>query len=177
MLGVLRRATCNASCKVKLNPAKMRLPAGGISPSETHVVAAARVLLREIGVVFSSDDLQLVRDEGVSITLSDGKKQRVLVFSASSPSHFLASNLRTAAKIEAGAVEKAVPNALRCIFIGYCDESAGYWIMNLVTGKLIRTIHVAFDESQDAHVLQPTPASLSASNGSQPSNVNPRGGN
>jgi hypothetical protein len=40
-----------------------------ILPNETHVVAAARVLLRETGLQFSRDDLQLVRDEVVSITL------------------------------------------------------------------------------------------------------------
>jgi hypothetical protein len=45
--------------------------------------------------------LQPVRDEAVLITLSNGQKQHLLVFSAFAPSHFIASHLRTAAKIEA----------------------------------------------------------------------------
>jgi hypothetical protein len=39
-------------------------------PNETPLAAAARVLERESGRPFSSDDLQLVRHEVVSITLS-----------------------------------------------------------------------------------------------------------
>jgi hypothetical protein len=35
------------------------------------------------------------------ITLAKGEKQHVSVFSASAPSHFTSSHLRTAAKIEA----------------------------------------------------------------------------
>jgi hypothetical protein len=52
---------------------------GGMLPNETHVAGAARVLFRETGLPFSSDDLLLVRDEVLSITLADVKKQHVRV--------------------------------------------------------------------------------------------------
>jgi hypothetical protein len=60
----------------------------------------------EAGLPFSSDELQLVRDEVVvSMVLSNGKKENVLVSSASVssayvPSSFISSHLRTVAKIE-----------------------------------------------------------------------------
>jgi hypothetical protein len=53
---------------------KVWFPVRGKLPNETHVAAECRVLLPITGLSFSSDDLQLVRDEVVSITLSDGTK-------------------------------------------------------------------------------------------------------
>jgi hypothetical protein len=49
------------------------LPAGEILPNETHVASPTPVLLHETGLLFSSDNLQLVRDEEVLVTLADGK--------------------------------------------------------------------------------------------------------
>jgi hypothetical protein len=37
------------------------------------------------------------------------------------------------------------------MFIGYCDDGPSYWLLNLANGKLVRSIHVAFVESQPAH--------------------------
>jgi hypothetical protein len=59
---------------------KVWFPASGILPNETISAAAAQVLLRETGLTFSSDDVQLVRDEVVSITLADGEKTSRLGF-------------------------------------------------------------------------------------------------
>jgi 8-oxo-dGTP pyrophosphatase MutT (NUDIX family) len=56
---------------------KVWFPAGGLLPNETHVSSIARVLLCETGLPFSSGDLALIRDEVISITLSDGTKQHV----------------------------------------------------------------------------------------------------
>jgi hypothetical protein len=50
---------------------KVWLPARGVFLEETHVVTTARVLLHEAALPLSSDDLKLVRDEVLSITLSD----------------------------------------------------------------------------------------------------------
>jgi hypothetical protein len=61
----------------KVQSGKVWLSVGGISPIETIVALVSRVL-RETGLAFSSDEL--VRDEVVLITLSDGTKQRVSVF-------------------------------------------------------------------------------------------------
>jgi hypothetical protein len=58
------------------------------------------VLLREIGLPFLSDDLHLFRGEVVSITLSDGTKHHVSIFSASAPSKFSISHLHTDDNIE-----------------------------------------------------------------------------
>jgi hypothetical protein len=70
--------------------------------NETHVASVARVVLLKIGMPFSSDDLELVRDQIVSITLSNGEKRHVSAFSSvSSPSIFIASRSRTVANIEA----------------------------------------------------------------------------
>jgi hypothetical protein len=77
-------------------------PAGGILPNEIHLVATTRVFLRETSLLFSSDDLQLVRDEIVPIALSDGTKHHVSVFaSLAPPSNDIAPHLCTAPKIEA----------------------------------------------------------------------------
>jgi hypothetical protein len=53
-------------------------------------------------------------------------------------------------------MDKLTPKALSCMFIGYCDDGMGYLILNLVAGKLVRTIHVASVESQPVHA-QTTP--------------------
>jgi hypothetical protein len=53
---------------------KVWFPARGILRNETHVAKGTRVMLRETGLPFSRYDLQLVRDEVLSITLADGKK-------------------------------------------------------------------------------------------------------
>jgi hypothetical protein len=67
---------------------------------ETHASVASRVMLRETGSPFSSDDLQLVRNDVVWIRLSDGTKEHVSVFAASAPYSFITSHLPTVHKIE-----------------------------------------------------------------------------
>jgi hypothetical protein len=71
---------------------KVWFPASGNLPNERHAAKAARVLFRETGAPCSSDDLQLVRGEVVSITPSDSSKRHVSVLSASAPSQFNASH-------------------------------------------------------------------------------------
>jgi hypothetical protein len=61
------------------------------------------------------------------------------------------------------------PKALRCMFISECDDGPGYSILNLATGKLGRTIHVAFVKSQPAHAPLAPPVACSTSQTS-PSN-------
>jgi hypothetical protein len=58
-------------------------------------------------------------------------------------------------RLEDRYMDKLSPKALRYIFIG--DDGSGNMILNLATGKLVRTIHVAFVESQHAHA-PPTPS-------------------
>jgi hypothetical protein len=58
-------------------------------------------MLREIGLPFSSDDLQLVCGEVLLITLSDGSKQHISVFAAFTPSNFITSHKCTDAEVEA----------------------------------------------------------------------------
>jgi hypothetical protein len=74
-------------------------------------------LLCETGLPFSSDDLQLVRDEVVSITVSNGTKKHISVFAASPPSNFIASHLRTATKIEATIDTVATQLADSCVVL------------------------------------------------------------
>jgi hypothetical protein len=68
---------------------------GELIPNVRHIGGVSRVLLRDIGLPFWSEDLQLVRDEVVSITRSDGTKHHVSNFAASAPSSFSTSHLRT----------------------------------------------------------------------------------
>jgi hypothetical protein len=60
--------------------------------------------LRETGLPFSNDGLELVRDEVVTIALTDGKEQHVLVFSEFTPPHFIAGHLFPVAMIKASIV-------------------------------------------------------------------------
>jgi hypothetical protein len=86
---------------VKLNPVRCGFQLAEFLPNETYVTTAARVLLRETGLPFSSGDLQLVRDEAVSIMLSDSTKHHVSVFASSAPSNFISFHFHTAFKIYA----------------------------------------------------------------------------
>jgi hypothetical protein len=60
-------------------------------------------------------------------------------------------------RLEDRYMDKLSPKALQCMFIGYYGGGPGYWLLNLATGKPVRTIHVAFVESQPAHA-PPTPS-------------------
>jgi hypothetical protein len=59
------------------------------------------MLLRETCLPILSDDLQLVLDEIVSITLSGGTKRYISAFCGASSLKLHCFHLRTAAKIEA----------------------------------------------------------------------------
>jgi hypothetical protein len=104
-------------------------PAGGILPNEIHVAVTAQVMLRETGLSFLSGDLQLVRYEVISIALPDGIKHHVSVFSAYAPSHFSASYLRTAAKIEA---------AIDVVAIQLADSYVGL-VYDTVSGQALES--------------------------------------
>jgi hypothetical protein len=58
-------------------------------------------MLRDAGLLFSSDDFQLGGDKVVSISVSDRTKQHVSVSVAFALSNFIPFNLRPAPKIEA----------------------------------------------------------------------------
>jgi hypothetical protein len=57
------------------------------------------------------------------------------------------------------------------MFIGHCDDGRGYWLLNLAIGKLVRSIHVAFVESQPAHAPAAPPVACGTSQASPPSGL------
>jgi hypothetical protein len=61
------------------------------------------------------------------------------------------------------------------MFIGYNDDDPGYWILNLATGKLVRTIHVTFVESQPAHAPIAPPIAFGTSQASPPNGIKHKG--
>jgi hypothetical protein len=78
-------------------------------------------------------------------------------------------------RLEDRYMDKLSLKALRCMFTGYCDDGPCYWILNLASGKLVRTIHVAFVESQPAEA-PPTPSVAYGTFQASPSNsLEPRG--
>jgi hypothetical protein len=99
-------------------------PTDRILPNERHV--AAQGLSRETNMPFSSDDLHLVRDEVVWITLTGGKKHHISVFSASTPSQVIVSDLHTAAKIEKSIDTVATQLADRYVVRAFVSISGRY---------------------------------------------------
>jgi hypothetical protein len=78
-----------------------------VLPNEAHV-ATLRVLRRATGMRLLSDDLGLVRNDAVSIPLSEGKKHHVSVFTARVPYGIFNSHFRTlATKVEAAVETKS----------------------------------------------------------------------
>eukprot|EP00873_Tetraselmis_striata_P028973 jgi/Tetstr1/449237/TSEL_036442.t1 len=56
---------------------------------------------------------------------------------------------------------KLEPRALKCMLVGQCDDGPGYWLYNLQSGRVIRSVHVAFLEGIPAHAPPPsTPADV-----------------
>eukprot|EP00873_Tetraselmis_striata_P026590 jgi/Tetstr1/446854/TSEL_034332.t1 len=56
---------------------------------------------------------------------------------------------------------KLEPRALKCMMVGQCDDGPGYWLYNLHSGRVIRSVHVAFLEGIPAHAPPPsTPADV-----------------
>jgi hypothetical protein len=64
--------------------------------------------------------------------------------------------------------DKLSPTALRYMFNGHCNDGPGYSILNLATGKLDCTIHLALDESQPAQAPTTPPVAPCTSQASPP---------
>jgi 8-oxo-dGTP pyrophosphatase MutT (NUDIX family) len=73
---------------------KTWFPAGSILPNEEHVDVVVRELHEETGLIMTPDDLTLLSDALVLVTLPQGR-QLVYVYSASIPVLFATNNLRT----------------------------------------------------------------------------------
>jgi 8-oxo-dGTP pyrophosphatase MutT (NUDIX family) len=78
---------------------KTWFPAGSVLPNEEHVDAVVRELHEETGLVLTPDDLTVLSDEPVRVTLPQGR-HLVYVYSASIPVLFATNNLRTPAQVE-----------------------------------------------------------------------------
>jgi ADP-ribose pyrophosphatase YjhB (NUDIX family) len=78
---------------------KTWFPIGSILPNEEHVDAVVRELHEETGLVMIPDDLTVLSDAHVRVTLPQGR-HLVYVYSASVPVLFATSHLRTPTQIE-----------------------------------------------------------------------------
>jgi hypothetical protein len=72
-------------------------------------------------------------------------------------------------------MDKPSPSPLCRMFIGDCDDGPEYWDFNLATGKLLRTFHVAFVESQPAYAPTAPSVASRTSQASPPSGLDPGG--
>jgi 8-oxo-dGTP pyrophosphatase MutT (NUDIX family) len=78
---------------------KTWFPAGSILPNEEPVDAAVRELHEETGLVLTPDDLTMLSEAPVRVTLPQGR-QLVYVYSASITVLFSTNNLRTPVEVE-----------------------------------------------------------------------------
>jgi 8-oxo-dGTP pyrophosphatase MutT (NUDIX family) len=69
-------------------------------PNEEHVDAAIREMFEETGLTLTPDDLSMLSNNPVRMSLLEGKHQLVCVYSASHPVLYVIANLRTHAKVE-----------------------------------------------------------------------------
>jgi 8-oxo-dGTP pyrophosphatase MutT (NUDIX family) len=84
-------------------------PGGSILSNEEPVDAAVRELHEETGLVLTPDDLTLLSDALVRVTLPEGL-QLVYVYSASIPVMFATNNLRTPAQVEQAVTPQSTIN-------------------------------------------------------------------
>jgi 8-oxo-dGTP pyrophosphatase MutT (NUDIX family) len=73
--------------------------AGSISHYEEHVDAVVRELREETGLTLTSDDLTLLSNNPVRVSLHEGQHWLVYVFSAYVPVPFVPTNIRTPTKL------------------------------------------------------------------------------
>jgi 8-oxo-dGTP pyrophosphatase MutT (NUDIX family) len=83
--------------------------AGSILPNEEHVVAV-RELLEETCLTLTPDNLTLLSNNQVPLSLLEGRHHHVYVFSAYVPLPFVATILRTHAKVEQAAIVQSTIN-------------------------------------------------------------------
>jgi ADP-ribose pyrophosphatase YjhB (NUDIX family) len=88
---------------------KTWFPAGSILPNEEPVDATVRELHEETGLVLTPDDLTLLSDAPVRVTLPQGR-QLVYVYSATIPVLFATNNLRTPAQVEQAVIAQSTVN-------------------------------------------------------------------
>jgi 8-oxo-dGTP pyrophosphatase MutT (NUDIX family) len=88
---------------------KTWFPAGSILHDEEHVDALVRELHEETGLVLTPDDLTLLSDAPVLVTLPQGR-QLVYVYSASIHVRFATNNLRTPAQVEQAVLAQSTVN-------------------------------------------------------------------
>jgi ADP-ribose pyrophosphatase YjhB (NUDIX family) len=88
---------------------KTWFPVGSILPNEEYVDAVVRELHEETGLILTPDDLTLLSDEHVIVTLPRGR-QLVYVYSATIHVMFAANNLRTPAQVEQAVLAQSTVN-------------------------------------------------------------------
>jgi 8-oxo-dGTP pyrophosphatase MutT (NUDIX family) len=89
---------------------------GSILPNEEHVDAAVRELHEETGLVLTPDDLTLLSDAHVRVTLPQGR-QLVYVYSATIHVMFATNNLRTPAQVEQVVIAQSTINPPRTYMV------------------------------------------------------------
>jgi 8-oxo-dGTP pyrophosphatase MutT (NUDIX family) len=88
---------------------KTWFPACSILPNDEHVDAAVRELHEETGLILTPDDLTLLSDASLLVTLPQGR-QLVYVYSASIHVMFATNNLRTPAQVEQDVTAQSTVN-------------------------------------------------------------------
>jgi 8-oxo-dGTP pyrophosphatase MutT (NUDIX family) len=88
---------------------KTWFPAGSILPNEELVDAAVRELHEDTGLILTPDDLTLLSDAPVLVTLPQGQ-QLVYVYSALISVLFATNNLRTPASVEQAVLAQSTVN-------------------------------------------------------------------
>jgi ADP-ribose pyrophosphatase YjhB (NUDIX family) len=88
---------------------KAWFPSGSVLPNEEPVDAAVRELHEETGLILTPDDLTLLSDAPVVVTLPQGRLL-VYVYSATIPVLFATNNLRTPAQVEQAVIAQSRVN-------------------------------------------------------------------
>jgi 8-oxo-dGTP pyrophosphatase MutT (NUDIX family) len=73
--------------------------AGSILPNEEHVDVAVRELFEETGHPLTSDDLTMLRNKPVRVSLPEGEHHLVYAFSTYVPVPYVTANLPTPPKV------------------------------------------------------------------------------
>jgi 8-oxo-dGTP pyrophosphatase MutT (NUDIX family) len=88
---------------------KTWFPAGLILPNKERVDVVVRELHEETGLILTPNDLTLLSDASVVVTLPQGR-QLVYVYSATIPVLFATNNLRTPAQVEHAVLAQSTVN-------------------------------------------------------------------
>jgi 8-oxo-dGTP pyrophosphatase MutT (NUDIX family) len=116
---------------------KTLLLAGSILPYEEHVDVAVLELLEETGLTLTSDDLTLLNNNLVRLSLHEGKHQLVYVFSASFPVPFVAFNIRTHAKLVQDVTTQSTIKHDGTYIVPATIDIDGLSLMATKTGRLL----------------------------------------